>query len=309
MKNFKVHYMYKDNKKKKVEKPEEHERLSKLGWTHSEEAKYDYGTDASVKYMKKTTPGQTVKEKAPDTSDAMKRYKSGKAGFTDIAHLKAKGLIKRSDGTKRKSDKYKTESVEIQESPNLVRLIKVLWSRSTQRDNYKKALEVLKGVIARKKKETGGKLQHDLVYYAQEIGKQFKGIDARELAKMYGKVSESVELDEVLTVQQRRARGRQMRRLAKRIAIKRQRKLKRIAGQEQLKKRANKAAKQLLRKKIAGKRGEDYANLSPQQKFVIDKMVEKRAGAIPRIAMKLLPKIKKAEKERIKKMRLRQAEK
>ena len=46
-------------------------------------------------------------EKAPDTSDAMKRYKSGKAGFTDIAHLKAKGLIKRSDGTKRKSDKYK----------------------------------------------------------------------------------------------------------------------------------------------------------------------------------------------------------
>ena len=46
-------------------------------------------------------------EKAPDTSDAMKRYKSGKAGFTDIAHLKAKGLIKRSDGTKKKSDKYK----------------------------------------------------------------------------------------------------------------------------------------------------------------------------------------------------------
>tara|TARA_Y100001938_G_scaffold150950_1_gene244616 strand:+ start:3522 stop:4229 length:708 start_codon:yes stop_codon:yes gene_type:complete len=46
-------------------------------------------------------------EKAPNTSDAMKRYKAGKAGFTDKAHLKAKGLIPRSDGTKRKSDKYK----------------------------------------------------------------------------------------------------------------------------------------------------------------------------------------------------------
>jgi len=45
-------------------------------------------------------------EKAPDTEDAMKRYKSGKAGFTDIAHLKAKGLIKRADGTKKKSEKY-----------------------------------------------------------------------------------------------------------------------------------------------------------------------------------------------------------
>ena len=42
----------------------------------------------------------------PNTADAMKRHKAGKAGFTDIAHLKAKGLIKRADGTKRKSAKY-----------------------------------------------------------------------------------------------------------------------------------------------------------------------------------------------------------
>ena len=42
----------------------------------------------------------------PNTADAMKRYKSGNAGFTDKAHLKAKGLIPRADGTKRKSAKY-----------------------------------------------------------------------------------------------------------------------------------------------------------------------------------------------------------
>ena len=46
-------------------------------------------------------------EKAPNTADAMKRHKAGKAGFTDKAHLKAKGLIARSDGKKRVSDKYK----------------------------------------------------------------------------------------------------------------------------------------------------------------------------------------------------------
>lgn len=46
-------------------------------------------------------------ESPPNTDDAMRRYKSGKAGFTDKAHLKAKGLIPRSDGEKRKSDKYK----------------------------------------------------------------------------------------------------------------------------------------------------------------------------------------------------------
>jgi len=48
-----------------------------------------------------------LKETPPNTADAMKRYKAGKAGFTDIAHLKAKGLVPRSDGEKRKSDKYK----------------------------------------------------------------------------------------------------------------------------------------------------------------------------------------------------------
>ena len=60
---------------------------------------------AYIEKMKKKT--KKMNEKAPDTSDAMKRYKAGKAGFTDKAHLKAKGLIPRADGTKRKSDKYK----------------------------------------------------------------------------------------------------------------------------------------------------------------------------------------------------------
>ena len=45
-------------------------------------------------------------ETPPNTADAMKRYKAGKAGFTDKAHLKAKGLIPRSDGKKNVSDKY-----------------------------------------------------------------------------------------------------------------------------------------------------------------------------------------------------------
>ena len=48
-----------------------------------------------------------LSETPPDTADAMARYKAGKAGFTDKAHLKAKGLIPRADGTKRKSEKYK----------------------------------------------------------------------------------------------------------------------------------------------------------------------------------------------------------
>ena len=64
--------------------------------------------DKFIKDLADNTPhADQFDEEAPNTADAMKRYKAGKAGFTDKAHLKAKGLIARSDGTKRKSDKYK----------------------------------------------------------------------------------------------------------------------------------------------------------------------------------------------------------
>tara|TARA_Y100001972_G_C7516462_1_gene260744 strand:+ start:112 stop:654 length:543 start_codon:yes stop_codon:yes gene_type:complete len=64
--------------------------------------------DKFIKDLLHNTPNEDqFDEQAPNTADAMKRYKAGKAGFTDKAHLKAKGLIARSDGTKRKSDKYK----------------------------------------------------------------------------------------------------------------------------------------------------------------------------------------------------------
>ena len=46
-------------------------------------------------------------ETPPNTADAMRRFKAGKAGFTAKAHLKAKGLIPRSDGKKKVSDKFK----------------------------------------------------------------------------------------------------------------------------------------------------------------------------------------------------------
>ena len=67
-----------------------------------------------VKIVDMTSALQQVREKAPDTADAMKRHKAGNAGFTDKSHLKAKGLIPRADGTKKKSPQYEEESLEEQ---------------------------------------------------------------------------------------------------------------------------------------------------------------------------------------------------
>ena len=47
-------------------------------------------------------------ENAPSLAVLKKKIKSGqKLGSTETASANARGLIKRSDGTKRKSDKYK----------------------------------------------------------------------------------------------------------------------------------------------------------------------------------------------------------
>ena len=51
---------------------------------------------------------QTTVENAPSLAVLKKKIKSGtKLGSTETASAKARGLIPRADGTKRKSDKYK----------------------------------------------------------------------------------------------------------------------------------------------------------------------------------------------------------
>lgn len=113
------------------------------------------------------------------------------------------------------------------------------------------------------------------------------------------KISESVEeLDEALTLQQRRQRAITMRKFKAKIANAKKRAMKKPATMEKLKKRARKAAINILRAKLGGEGGKSYGNLSVSQKIMIDKKVEKKKGAIDRIAKKLVPQMKRKEAER-----------
>lgn len=114
------------------------------------------------------------------------------------------------------------------------------------------------------------------------------------------KLSEEVELDEyVLNFQQRQHRALVMRRYERKMEAARERMKKRIADNQHLIGRARKKAIALIRKKVAGARGVDYATLSPAEKIMIDKRVEQRKGAISKIAARLLPTVRKAERDRI----------
>lgn len=111
------------------------------------------------------------------------------------------------------------------------------------------------------------------------------------------------ELQEVLSIQQRRARKMQLRRLKGKIQRGRRLAQKRMANPEKLKKRAAKKAKEMIRKRVAGKRGEKYKQLPLSARIQIDKQVAKRKSMIQKLAKRMLPKVRKAERERLKKVR------
>lgn len=120
-------------------------------------------------------------------------------------------------------------------------------------------------------------------------------------------LQEAVNLFEVMTLQQRRKRKITMRRIKNKIVRGRKIAQRKLAPPDKLITRAKRKAKQTIRKRVAGQRGEKYQELSPSQKIQIDKQVEKRKGLIAKLAKRLLPKVRKAERERLQTYRQRKA--
>ena len=132
---------------------------------------------------------------------------------------------------------------------------------------------------------------------------QSLGQEVYDMVRSGMKITEELEneglLNEaVLNLAQRRRRGLIMRRFKTKIAAARNRAKRKMAGTDALEIRARKAAINSIRKKVAGTKGADYANLSPSEKMMIDKRVAQRHAIIGRIAQKLMPKVRKAERER-----------
>ena len=109
--------------------------------------------------------------------------------------------------------------------------------------------------------------------------------------------------ERVLTLMQRRKAGLKMRRLKFKIARARRIKRKRMATRDMLQRRARRQARNFIRKRIAGKQGARYVDLSPSQKIQIDKRVQKKAVFINKLAMRLLPRVKQAELVRLRRAR------
>ena len=110
-----------------------------------------------------------------------------------------------------------------------------------------------------------------------------------------------VWFSEVMSKAARMKMSRKMKQKAKQIARKKAISLKRKASPEKLKLRSVKKARDILTKKIL--KDKSKSDLSIAGRETLEKRLAKKKAVIQKIAKKLMPKIKKAETERLAKLR------
>lgn len=130
-------------------------------------------------------------------------------------------------------------------------------------------------------------------------------LSERDTKQLYDKIRGGMNIteetvEEALSFQQRMQRRIMMRRIKNKIARGRRIAQRRKASPEKLKVRAQRQARQVVRKKLAGSRGAAYKDLPMSARQQIDKKVEKKKALISRLAKRLLPKVRKSESERLK---------
>ena len=108
-------------------------------------------------------------------------------------------------------------------------------------------------------------------------------------------------LDEVMTKMARMKRSRMMKVKGKQIARKRKIAMKRKANPAKLKTRSMKKARDIVAKKLL--KDKDKSDLSISGKENLEKRLVKKKAVIAKIAKRILPKIRKAENERLAKRR------
>ena len=112
-----------------------------------------------------------------------------------------------------------------------------------------------------------------------------------------GNTNEEVEsVEEALTLQQRQKRAREMKKYKSRLKVGRERAARKTASVGTLRKRARKAARAMLAKKLTANM--DKSDLSYSKKQEIEKRLDKMKSRVDRMAQKLLPKMRKKEQER-----------
>ncbi len=121
---------------------------------------------------------------------------------------------------------------------------------------------------------------------------------------LYNSIAKS--LDETMSIAARKKLARKSKSKLKRGMKKRLRKMKKKRSNDDLQKAAIRKAKTILMQKMLKKSPE---NMTMMDKMKFSKMLAKKPGKIQKVARKILPKLKQAESDRVKKMKARNTQK
>ena len=138
-------------------------------------------------------------------------------------------------------------------------------------------------------------------------GKPLDGIDVnpqlddkRRTNEDFAVLTATLQERKALTLAQRQQRGRQLKRIQPKIQRAKEISQARLAGPEKLQRRAENKARAILKSRISARKDIPYAELTTSEKIQVDTAVAKKTKLIKRIAARLLPRLRKAEFERLK---------
>lgn len=121
----------------------------------------------------------------------------------------------------------------------------------------------------------------------------------KDAAKRRADQNEEVQIDEVLSVQQRRRKAVMIRRHSAKMKKARMMAMKRTAPNKNITRRSQNQARKAMRKRVAGKLGTRYSSLSPSSKMAIDRLLSKKKKNVAAIAKKIRPFIKQVDAKRL----------
>jgi hypothetical protein len=124
--------------------------------------------------------------------------------------------------------------------------------------------------------------------------------DKRRTNEDFAVLAATLQERKALTLAQRQQRGRQLKRIQPKIQRAKEISQARLAGPEKLQRRAEAKARAFLKSRISARKDIPYAELTTSEKIQVDTAVAKKTKLIKRIAARLLPKLRKAEFERLK---------
>lgn len=138
-------------------------------------------------------------------------------------------------------------------------------------------------------------------------GKPLDGIDVNPQLDDKSRTNEdfavltaTLQERKALTIAQRQQRARQIKRIQPKLKRAKELSQTRLAGPEKLQRRAETKARAILKARISARKEIPYAELTTSEKIQVDTAVAKKTKLIKRIAARLLPKLRKAEFERLK---------